>query len=422
MSAHRAWVLLFVLAACQRAEEAPSVDERRGETSAESARVDDPASAVEAPTLADPETSVTASLDVVASLEAIGRLQAWALGEGGRVLRVDANGALHLEQFYASAAQGAWRVHGDTIDPATGVVGGAWTGPLAATLHAGTPPSPEAPALDGVLNLWFLADTPRHEQADLPGAPVDVFLDLDHERAWVLTRRGREGSIHAVSLSASALGDIEFSASVDRGPVGIEADPTNNQLAVPSHDGRAVHVFALSPPALQARIDLDTRPTNVLFGPDGVLLTAPANAPQARTVDLDHGADGQVNPLPKAITRWTPTLDGSAVFGVAAGAASVHRFSWPYLQEQRVRDTWPGVEHRALPLAVVATPNALFVADASPGASHLWALHPDTLEVLARAPLTDAPAALQAFEGDVLVAFPGSGAVQRFALEQGTTN
>ena len=146
-------------------------------------------------------------------------------------------------------------------------------------------------------------------------------------------------------------------------------------------DERAAYVFGLARPALLQRVALDARPATALFGVDGALLVAPANQAIARTIDLDHGADGQVNPLPSPMTRWALGADDASVYGVAAGASSVHRFAWPYLQERRVRDAWPEVSHRVLPIAVAATEAALFVADAAPGASRLWALDPATLEV-----------------------------------------
>ena len=377
-----------------------------------------PAPTAESPELPAPASTEDARFTLArrGALEGSGALQAWAFGAGGRVARVDRAGALSLEQFYASAERGSWRVHGDVIEAPDGVVGAAWAGPVAATLHTGTRPNPEAPATDGVLNLWHLDAPTQHDQVPLTGAPVDVFLDTERSRAWVLTRVGREGRLAVVSLAEGEVGRTTLQR-VRRPRPGVDhVHPASGQLAVISFDERAAYVFGLARPALLQRVALDARPATALFGVDGALLVAPANQAIARTIDLDHGADGQVNPLPSPMTRWALGADDASVYGVAAGASSVHRFAWPYLQERRVRDAWPEVSHRVLPIAVAATEAALFVADAAPGASRLWALDPDTLEVRASVPLPATPADVVAFEGDALVVFPESGAVLRFGL------
>lgn len=397
--------LLAACGPCGGSEQVSEVREGSASGSADSSAAAEGSAAAssDAPTAAVPQPL---ELRQVAALPPVGALAAGDVHDGV-VARV-VNDVLTLDRLDADGSTA--RIAEQPLEGPGDLVRVELQLPWAAALRVDRPEAPDQPALSGTLETVFFGGLPRATTRSLPGAPVDLWIADPPTHAWVLVRRGREGELLRYELGAEAADAPDVRLGVSTSPVALYPSDDGSVLLVPCFDGRAVHVVDVASGTELHRVGVDVRPTTAWLTGDTLTVAAP-NAAQARVVDLAHGSDGQVAPLPFVPTAWTHGPAG--VFATAAGPGAVVRLEAPWLEVVASREAL-GPEAQVIPMALRAIGELLWIADGAPAAPALWVLDAETLAVRGRVALEGAPSVVDVAGEDLVTLSPVTGAAARW--------
>lgn len=272
-------------------------------------------------------------------------------------------------------------------------IAAAFAGHQLLSVHAGTEPS---------LAVWVhLAESPKAEPQPLGATPVDLWATGGG--AWVLTRTADAGALHYFEHkdgTVTPAGEVAVGAT----PVGFFRGP--GTLLAPMFMERQLVIIDPESPIEPQVVPLAGRPL-LAFAAFGKAFVAAANDPSIERIDGD-ATTGFTVPAP--ITSAAGAED--MLFGYAASDSTLYRFD-ESLAVTRESDAFPNLT--ALALAPCSQGNWL-LATSDTEEPALLLIDTETLEEVARAPVSGRPDRIRIYDGVAVVVSPVDGGVAAFKL------